>query len=758
MDHQAKRGAESTRRMREGRAAYDQEQAAQRQEVMVATLMAEQDAIRAELEEVERKQMEEDELCRLLHQQIKSAKPMADQAERSAQVAREQSDMLARDLELATSRLGLLKDVLMGERRANMQANKKLGELHAACVITDENHAHQSSSEAQPDALRATRQELEAILRSQHEQVADLQASVTESQEHADKLATDLANKRACVPDAERKLKDSLQRTAYLEEAKNRDVATSRKRRDVAKRLQDLLEEHAHAGRSALAKLRWETREEQRCLADQLEGVAARWIQAVEKDLKQLGEHQKERLKASHDVNDSARLLEAQVASRLAATEGLATESSHCTKVVLSCKANLEEQRALTELASCNVDRVIAALGTVLPSGLPETARQLLQVGSLSCELAPAREINSEMLEALDAELRSALSAARALGAEEERQRCALQTAQSMAQAGAEAATQLAESVEKRAVAGSRVAELSANMAALAIEAGDADASSSAKVLHAEEQLLTLGRRLTAAEAEGQAAAQRVNGLNAELSSIAAEAAAAAEKAALETRRPLEDALAKALAEKAILKQRLPAERASLEETCKERLNASQRRLRAELEEKKRRIQQKLHDLRADTSKLQATNVETLASRQSAQLSLQSQLDRVTDEIATARKQVQEFQEMRSCKEIGAEKHRDAMWDTERQLTDLAELRSREVRQAEDERRELARQHSKTASRLKLQLADDLRQLRTSAASAAGALTDELTGEMDEVLRTHLELESKTACLLARAKGELGGA
>lgn len=758
MDHQGKRHTEATRRMREGRAAYEQEQIVQRQEVMVATLMAEQDAIRAELEDVERKELEEAELCRLLHQQIQAAKPAADQADRSAQVAEEQRGMLARDLELAASRLGLLKDVLMGERRASAQAKKTLEEFRAACTPTDEQLAHRPSSEAQLDALRATRQELEASLSRQHQQLAELQASVTESHEQDDKLANDLANKRACVPDAERQLQDALQRAAYLEDAKKHDVATSRKRHTVTKQLQVLLEEHAHGDRSALATLRWETREEQRCLAVQLEGAATRWIQAVEKDFKQLVEHKENRLKASDEAKEAARQLEDQVGPKLAATKGLATEASHCAKVVLSFKTDVEKQRALAELAYCNVDRIIAALGTVLPSGLPETARQLLQAGSLSGDLAPAREITSEMLEALDAELRSALGAARALGAEEERQRSALQTARAMAQTGADAATQLADAVERRAVAGAQVAELSASMAALAIEAGDTDAASSAQVLQAEEQLLTLGRRLTAVEAEGQEAAQRVSGLKAKLSSQAAEVAAAAEKAAMEARRPLEEAITKASAEKAILKRRLPGEYASLEQTCKERLRASERRLRAELEDKKRRIQQKVDDLHADNSKLQAAKLEGLATRQSAQLSLQSQLDRLTEELATARKQVQEFQEIRSCKERGAEKHRDAMWDTERQLTDLAELKSREVRQEEDERREFARQHSKAVSRLKLQLADDLRQLRTSAASAASALTDELTGEMDDVLRTHLELESKTACLLARAKGELGGA
>eukprot|EP00930_Biecheleria_cincta_P045119 TRINITY_DN31099_c0_g1_i1.p1 TRINITY_DN31099_c0_g1~~TRINITY_DN31099_c0_g1_i1.p1 ORF type:complete len:1152 (+),score=331.94 TRINITY_DN31099_c0_g1_i1:70-3525(+) len=761
MDHQAKRHAEATRRMREGRAAYEQEQIVQRQEVMVATLMAEQDAIRAELEEVERKEMEEAELCRLLHEQIKAAKPAADQAERSAQVVEEQRGMLARDLELATSRLALLKDVLMGERRASMkarQAQKSLEEMRAACAITDEKLANQQFSEAQLNALTATCQELEASLSRQRQQLVELQAFVTESQEQDDKMATDLANKRACVPDAERQLQDALQRAAYLEEARKRNVATSRKRDTVAKQLQVLLEEHAHEGRSALAKLRWETREEQRCLAVQLEGAATRWIQAVEKDFKHLVEHQKKRLKDSDDAKEAARVLEGQVRSKLAATKCLETKSSHCAKVVWSCKSDVEEQRALTELAYCNVDRVVAALGTVLPSGLPETARQLLQAGSLSGELAPAREITGEMLEALDAELRSALTAARASGAEEERQRSALQTAQAMAQTGVDAATRLAEAVEKRAVAGARVAELSANMAALAVEASGADAASSAKVLQAEKQLLTLGRRLTAVEAEGEDAAQRVSVLKAQLASQAAEVAAAAEKAVLEACRPLEEAITKASGEKAILQQRLPAEYASLEETCKERLRAGERRLRAELEDKQRRIQQKVDDLRADSSKMQLAKLESLAARQSAHLNLQSQLDRLTEELATARKQVQEFQEVRSCKERGAEKHRDTMWDTERQLTDLAELKSRELRQGEDEKRELARQHSKAVSQLKLQLADDLRQLRTSAASAAGALTDELTGEMDDVLRTHLELESKTASLLARAKGELGGA
>eukprot|EP00931_Biecheleriopsis_adriatica_P057456 TRINITY_DN34080_c0_g1_i1.p1 TRINITY_DN34080_c0_g1~~TRINITY_DN34080_c0_g1_i1.p1 ORF type:complete len:1183 (+),score=352.42 TRINITY_DN34080_c0_g1_i1:407-3550(+) len=754
LEHQLRRREEASRRLRDSKAATEKEQQAQQQEAMLAALMAEQEALKSEIEVKERRDREELELCRLLKEDVKAARPLLASSERAASTAEERCVSLSRELEVSTSRLGLLKDMLLGERKAKESLLKRIGEEQAKCMeFSVAPEADDSGEDA--EELRRTCAALEAKLSSQHFRMAELEMLLTELTDQDQVQLDAIAEGSAQRSEAEKLLQMAKERVNVLKKQIVSDAAVSRQRRDVAFRLQSLLEDHSDESRSSLAKLRWQLREEQRSLAARTEAELARWVAAVEVDECR----QQARVKELHDSRDAAleacRILQSRL--DLFSLEP-SPEAARVASDMPARRAAAEEQRAQSQVAASNAGRVLAALGTSLPAGLPETARRLLADGTFSPVSAEAgvQEVPSAVISLLEAELREAVSAGREAKVEEERLRSAAEAAKSIAESEASAAVQLMQCSERRSAACAKLAELSKNLEDLVTEVGEADAASSALVLKKEEELLVLGRRLTAVEVESRLSAEKTSSANAALAAHAAAAAVAAEQAAVEAKRPLEEAIMEASGAIAALRQRLPSEVAALGVKCKQSIRAKEQHIEAEVAEVEAALRQEIHELQATRSICLTAADASHHDDDSKCTSIEQQIDKLAAEVASSKQDLQQLQELRAAKDRAAEVHRDVMWDTERKITDLTEARSRDLRHGEDEMRELARQHASAAGELKQELKAEMMKIQKRTASVAKNLTAELAGEVDELLAAQMDMESKSARLLARARGQLG--
>ncbi|CAE8678155.1 unnamed protein product, partial [Polarella glacialis] len=675
--------------------------------------------------------------------------------EAAAQAVEDGNSAVARELEVDTSRLGLLRDVLFGERRSKDRAlatlddsRKRLravlegGDLAVAVLETD---------------LILKCKDSESLVLVPPAEIKALQGSLAELEMQDGRLLADLATTRGQRTEVEVKLNAARNVLDGLTKQVDVDSASSRQRRDVVLHMQTLLKDHSDASCSALAELRGHVREEQQRLGAELEGKVLPWIKAFEQDGRLSASRRRQLQEAADSAEKAAALLEDRLSQRAAASQELAPQAASLNQALTARRVGAEERRATAQLASFNASRVVAALGTSLPTGMPETARRLLQQfggdGAVSTQEAPG-----DLMAALEVELRDAVGSAEGAAAEEERRRSAAQEARSRSKADAESASWRAEAAERRAIVGAQVAELSSELATFAVEGGDAEDASGALVHKSEEKLAAFGRRLAAAEALGRSATQRSGMAEAELTAHATAVSAATETAQLDTQRPLEAALAEALKGLDSLRRRLPAEFADLEARCAERTRSREHSLAAELEAKEAELRQSLGAQRADASSQRTAKASDLAAVSCAGERLQKELDTRGIELEVATKQLRHLEERRTASEQGVQKERDALWQVERRLTDAAESRRREARKAQEEESDLTRQHSEVATQLKLRCKDEFARLQAQAGTAASSLVAEFGADVEDALQTHAELEGKSARLVARAKGQLAAA
>eukprot|EP00933_Yihiella_yeosuensis_P003427 TRINITY_DN10624_c0_g1_i1.p1 TRINITY_DN10624_c0_g1~~TRINITY_DN10624_c0_g1_i1.p1 ORF type:complete len:1238 (-),score=332.93 TRINITY_DN10624_c0_g1_i1:203-3916(-) len=758
LEHQRRRRLDSSRRLRESSAARKQEQMAMQQELLVANLLAEQSALRSELLEAERQEEVELERCKALQAEVAKASEVCDSAESAASAAEDGCNAFARDLELASSRLGLLKDVLLGERRSKEGAQVSLDEARRRIARVGEASAISADSnvplKAELEELQKKCQTLASHGAETQHKLQEVQASLLQLQKQEGELQAHLEIARKTQSETVLRLEQTTGLMERLSKQKGTDIVANRRKKDVALRLQSLLEVHADSSRSALMKLRWGLREEQKCIRSDLGSACSQWGEAFQLDLKQKEWQRLQRQEAAVKALEATTVLSERL--RSASCLDLAPQVRALAETVSAKRSASNEQRAKVQLAASNTGRVIAALGASSPLGMPETARQLLRFYSSESldhgSLSSPSELSGEMMVSLEAELGASLSAAQGAAVDEERSQCSKDFAKSQAQAVEVAAAQLAEVSEKRMTAARQVAKLSSELAAFAVEGSNSEIDSKSTLKRSEEHLKNITRRLQHAEAAARAAAAEAAAAEADF----ALRSRAIDEAVVSVSAPLESEIKEASQELSKLQRRFPTELADLEASRASSAYTRESALEAELADKQADLRRSLKQLQAELSAAREAEASAKTSSNSESEVLQNQLATLRSELAFATEQQKKAEALMIEAERGVRHVGESRWKVERQLSDLQEVRRQDVRDAEASKRDLQRQNAEELRKLKMQSQEELASMRATAGAAARGFATDAHAEAEDALKVHAELESKMAHLAVRARAQLG--
>merc|ERR1712048_121731 len=104
----------------------------------------------------------------------------------------------------------------------------------------------------------------------------------------------------------------------------------------------------------------------------------------------------------------------------------------------------------------------------------------------------------------------------------------------------------------------------------------------------------------------------------------------------------------------------------------------------------------------------------------------------------------------------GSHRYLEGLRQVEHHISEVAATRTLDVRVAEEEERELSRQHIEVVAKLRRRLADEATLCEKMMDRSICNLSEDLATDGDAVLCVHAELEASAECLAARARAYLG--
>mmetsp|Transcript_56030 Transcript_56030/g.159099 ORF Transcript_56030/g.159099 Transcript_56030/m.159099 type:complete len:128 (-) Transcript_56030:104-487(-) len=118
--------------------------------------------------------------------------------------------------------------------------------------------------------------------------------------------------------------------------------------------------------------------------------------------------------------------------------------------------------------------------------------------------------------------------------------------------------------------------------------------------------------------------------------------------------------------------------------------------------------------------------------------------------------EVWQLEAWRECCGRGAQRLQDGLRQTESRLSDVAAMKASDLRGAEEEEREITRQHGETVAKLQQQLDSEVAHFDAALGRSLCGLSAELSADGGAALLEHAELKASAERLAERAKAHLG--
>jgi len=542
-----------------------------------------------------------------------------------------------------------------------------------------------------------------------------------------------------------------------LDQEKVVNVRYNRQLRESTQRLADVLASNAVLARTEDSLLREKLQKDQGVLSDEMKLWGSQLTQALDR-CSQLDEHRQlaEKAKAQALERDIAELAGRLEASQAVANASLKPQIARLKDRITTSERSCEELHSRVQLSAANSGHVLLAISAVLPDGLPESSRRLLLSLGTATEESSV-EMLSTMLQSgdgiadLEEELRRSAGVLASEAAAEELRRIDAETSQSSTALDSKDSETHLEAVGLLSTAQSNAALLEHKLKELECRSLADDGASA--LLHSEEQLRLLNKRIIEAEAFLQRTRTRAESAKANLQ---IKAQAAKDDASTKARLPLKQEVTEASAELERLRLRLPVDLKRRMAAMQEQFAQHEQRDTSEQHSMEAELRKELEAVCLEISSVTAAQVASAAAKDAAGARLRGELTQVLKDLELASAELGQLREQLQSAEEGARRQRDALWRTQRRLSEAAEVSRQDIRNAEDSELELSRQHSDLASKLRQESEELVASMKTSAMRSINSLSNELCIEGEDLLREHTELEAKALRLAARARAQLG--